>query len=77
MTHQDEGFAILRRDAAELHLTVLDDESWRTREGDWPVVTGAESFLPGTGGCRIQLEGVDELHERLRTALFSRADQAN
>jgi hypothetical protein len=29
--HQDAGFAVLRRDDAELHLWGAVDEAWRTR----------------------------------------------
>jgi hypothetical protein len=31
-----------------------------------PVASGAESFLPGTGSCRIRVEGVDELYDAYR-----------
>jgi hypothetical protein len=65
--HQEGGFAIVRRDDAELHLTQLADESWRQRPdlAARPVVSGAESFLPGTGTCRIRVEGIDELWAEL------------
>lgn len=66
LIHEDGGFAILVRDDVEVHLSVLDDESWRGRSGDTPVVSGSESFLAGTGGCRFQVSDVDELHERLQ-----------
>ena len=61
--HREGGFAIVRRDAAELHLTHLNDEGWRGRAdfAERPVVSGAESFLPGTGACRVRVEGVDAL----------------
>src|SRR5689334_6164586 len=61
---QGDDFAIVRRDAATVHLTAATDESWRERS-DWsrPVVSGAESFLPGTASCRIEVrEGIDELY---------------
>ena len=60
--HNDGGFAIIRRDAAEIHLWASTDESWRTRPGSEPVVSGAESFIAGTASCRIGVEGVDELY---------------
>jgi catechol 2,3-dioxygenase-like lactoylglutathione lyase family enzyme len=67
--HQDEGFAVLGRDDARVHLWQAGDESWRERESlDEPVRSGAESFIAGTASCRILVEGVDdlyaELHER-------------
>lgn len=68
--HQDEGFAIVVRDAAELHLWESGDTSWRTR-GDLverPVCSGAESFLAGTSSCRIKVDDVDALYEELRGA---------
>jgi catechol 2,3-dioxygenase-like lactoylglutathione lyase family enzyme len=66
--HQDNGFAVLRRDGAEVHLWEAADESWRERTADdKPVRSGAESFIAGTASCRIATEGVDELYGELRT----------
>ena len=66
--HQDDGFAVLRRDDAEVHLWEAADESWRERTADdEPVRSGAESFIAGTASCRIATEGVDELFGELRT----------
>jgi catechol 2,3-dioxygenase-like lactoylglutathione lyase family enzyme len=61
--HAEDGFAILRRDSAVLHIWGATDESWRGR-GDWerPVVSGAESFIAGTASCRVRVHGVDELY---------------
>ena len=55
--------AIVRRDAAQFNLTRANDERWRERSGlaQRPVVSGAESFLAGTGSCRIRADGVDQL----------------
>jgi catechol 2,3-dioxygenase-like lactoylglutathione lyase family enzyme len=65
--HQDGGFAVLRRDDAELHLWQAGDDSWRERDSfDRPVRSGAESFIAGTASCRIEVEGVDELYAELR-----------
>ena len=65
--HQDDGFAVVRRDEAVLHLWEAADESWRERGGiDRPVRSGAESYIAGTASCRICLEGVDPLFEELR-----------
>jgi catechol 2,3-dioxygenase-like lactoylglutathione lyase family enzyme len=68
VVHQDEGFAVLRRDGAEVHLWQASDESWRERPGETPPVrSGAESFIAGTASCRIATDGVDELYAELRT----------
>ena len=71
----DAGFAVLVRDAAEVHLWQSDDETWRGRESadllDHPVRSGAESFIAGTASCRIALESVaavDVLYDELATA---------
>ncbi len=65
--HQDEGFAVLGRDEARVHLWQAGDESWRERESlDEPVRSGAESFIAGTASCRILVEGVDDLYAELR-----------
>jgi catechol 2,3-dioxygenase-like lactoylglutathione lyase family enzyme len=60
--HQEDGFAVLRRDEAVLHLWQASDESWRSRAlDDSPVRSGAESFIAGTASCRIIASDVDEL----------------
>ena len=64
--HQEAGFAILSRDAVEVHLWQADDQSWRTRRVDKPIVSAAESFLAGTVSCRIRVEGVEESYASLR-----------
>jgi catechol 2,3-dioxygenase-like lactoylglutathione lyase family enzyme len=51
----DDGLGILRRDAVEVQLWVPD--------GSAP---GAERHLAGTASCRIEVSGVDALHERCR-----------
>lgn len=60
--YEDEGFAVVRRDGAVVHVWRAGDESWRDRRS-WtrPVQSGAESFLAGTASCRIEVEGVDAL----------------
>ena len=65
LAHHEDGFAIVRRDAVEVHLWEAADESWRTRSATTPVVSGAESFIAGTASCRIAVAGVDELHREL------------
>ena len=65
--HHDGGFAVLNRDEAVVHLWEASDERWRERDAtERPVRSGAESFIAGTGSCRIRVEGVDELYEELR-----------
>jgi catechol 2,3-dioxygenase-like lactoylglutathione lyase family enzyme len=66
--HQDEGFVVLERDGAQVHLWQAGDESWRERAPDdeRPVQSGAESFIAGTASCRIEVAGVDDLYEELR-----------
>lgn len=65
--HQDEGFAVLGRDDAEVHLWQAGDESWRERVAlrETPISSGAESFIAGTASCRIKVDGVDDLYEEL------------
>jgi catechol 2,3-dioxygenase-like lactoylglutathione lyase family enzyme len=65
--HQDEGFAVLGRDDAQVHLWQAGDESWRERVAlrETPVSSGAESFIAGTASCRIKVDGVDDLYEEL------------
>src|SRR3954452_24654200 len=68
--HQDDGFAVLRRDDAELHLWGAVDEGWRTRAdlAGTPIDSGAESFIAGTASCRIEVADVDALYAELREA---------
>jgi catechol 2,3-dioxygenase-like lactoylglutathione lyase family enzyme len=65
--HQDEGFVVLGRDEARVHLWQAGDESWRERGSlEEPVRSGAESFIAGTASCRVLVDGVDDLYEELR-----------
>jgi uncharacterized glyoxalase superfamily protein PhnB len=68
--HQDNGFAVVVRDDAELHLWGASDEDWRSREdlAARPVCSGAESFIAGTASCRIQVVDVDALFGELEAA---------
>lgn len=64
--HEDDGFAVVRRDEAVLHLWQASDEGWRERaDPRGPVRSGAESFLAGTASCRVEVDGVDELYAEL------------
>ena len=69
VVHQNGGFAVLRRDDAELTLWEAGDESWASRPSlERPVRSGAESFIAGTASCRIAVDGVDALYDELRAA---------
>ena len=66
VVHQDAGFAVLRRDDAEVHLWQAGDESWRDRSTvEEPVRSGAETFIAGTASCRILVDDVDGLYDEL------------
>lgn len=65
----NDNYAVLRRDDAELHLWKANDMKWKFRRFlliRKPIVSGAESFLPGTHSCRIKVQGIDELYSELR-----------
>jgi catechol 2,3-dioxygenase-like lactoylglutathione lyase family enzyme len=68
--HIEPGFALLRRDDAEIHLWSASDEAWAQRDdfADRPVCSGAESFIAGTASCRVEVTGVDELYGELKAA---------
>ncbi len=68
--HLDAGFAVVARDAAELHLWQAGDASWAAREDllRRPVCSGAESFLAGTASCRVEVDEVDALWAELERA---------
>jgi catechol 2,3-dioxygenase-like lactoylglutathione lyase family enzyme len=61
----DQGFALLRKDAVTLSLWGATDDTWLTRT-DWarPVSSGAETFIAGTASCSFETSGIDELYER-------------
>lgn len=70
--HEDDDYAIVQRDEAEIHLWAAGDEGWKvsasSRSGSGsPVMSGAESFLAGTASCRIEVTGIDALYEEYRT----------
>ena len=68
--HASDGFAVLVRDDAVLHLWGSSDEAWRGRAdlAERPVRSGAESFLAGTASCRIEVADVDALFAELQVA---------
>ena len=65
--HVEGGFAIVRRDEAEIHLWAASDEEWRERAElqERPICSGAESFIAGTASCRIDVHDVDALFDEL------------
>ncbi len=65
--HVDDGFAVVQRDDARIHLWCADDTGWPVRQDlcQRPIASGAESFLAGTASCRIETEGVDDLYAQL------------
>lgn len=67
---EQRGLAIVQRDGTDIILTAANDDRWRTRSdlAERPVVTSAESFLPGTGSCRIRVEGIEELYAAYQAA---------
>ena len=66
--YEADGFAVLVRDEAIVHLWGASDEEWRSRLdlAKRPVDSGAESFLAGTASCRIEVVDVDALFDELR-----------
>jgi catechol 2,3-dioxygenase-like lactoylglutathione lyase family enzyme len=76
--YQDQGFARLLRDEAELHLWLAGDQCWQWRRylPFVPVLcTGTESFLAGTHSCRIQAESIDELYAEYKESRTLYNDQ--
>jgi catechol 2,3-dioxygenase-like lactoylglutathione lyase family enzyme len=65
--HETDGFAVITRDDAVLHLWGASDEDWRDRADlhDRPICSGAESFIAGTASCRIEVTDVDALYAEL------------
>ena len=68
--HETDGFAVIARDDAVLHLWGATDDDWRLREDldQRPICSGAESFLAGTASCRIEVRDVDALFAELQSA---------
>ncbi len=64
---EGDGFSVLKRDEAILHLWEAGDEEWRWREdlAEKPICSGAESFIAGTASTRIEVADVDALYEEL------------
>ena len=66
--YEEKGFAIVSYHDVEIHLWLADDEEWRNRSvTTCPVVSGAESFISGTASCRLEVNGIDELYNQLKS----------
>ncbi len=66
VAYYDAGFAKPIRDEVELHLWGANDESWKSKGAalsSLPVCSGAETFLAGTGSCRIEVQDINDLFE--------------
>lgn len=68
LAYADGGYAVLVRNGVEVHLWAATDDAWQQPGRKNPVVSGAESFLAGTGSCRIRVDGIELLHEACRAA---------
>jgi len=69
VVHHEGGFAVVKRNDAEIHLWESSDVSWEQRQSlQRPVRSGAESFIAGTASCRVQVDEVDALYGELAAA---------
>lgn len=68
--HEDDDLAVIEREQARIHLWRAGDESWPSRDDfrERPIRSGAESFIAGTGSCRIEAQDVDALYEEFNRA---------
>lgn len=55
LVFEGNGLGICRRDDIEIHVCLADGKA-----------RGAESYLAGSASCRIELTGVDALHQHCR-----------
>jgi hypothetical protein len=64
-----DGYGIVRRDGAEIHLWEASDTRWQHEPTRLePVRSGAETFLAGTASCRVGVQGIDELYDEFSDA---------
>ena len=66
LIHQQDGYAVLQADSVQIHLWLANDESWRDRNDEPPVVSGAESFIAGTHSCRIEVTDARLFYQKLK-----------
>ncbi|AIG25283.1 bleomycin-binding protein Ble [Brevibacillus laterosporus LMG 15441] len=64
--YHEGGFIIMKYHHVEIQLWIASDESWRNRNDLSLIVSGAESFFAGTASCRIRVENIDELYQRIQ-----------
>ena len=68
LVHHEDGLAILKSNEVRIHLWEAFDESWQTRDNfSSPVCSGAESFIAGTASCRIEVEGIEEVYQNIKS----------
>jgi catechol 2,3-dioxygenase-like lactoylglutathione lyase family enzyme len=67
IVYQAENYAVLSKDAIEIHLWAATDESWKKRQGMPPIESGAESFIAGTASCRILVDDIEWLYRQLNS----------
>jgi len=78
--YDDNGFARVVRDEAEIHLWQASDEQWKNRADFMinPVCSGAEDFIAGTASCRIAVAGIDEVYAEMAvTGVLHYRDQGS
>lgn len=56
LLHVEDGFAIVQRDAVEIHL-------WQANSPDTP---GAEPHLAGSASCRVRVTDIQALYAELQ-----------
>jgi catechol 2,3-dioxygenase-like lactoylglutathione lyase family enzyme len=47
IVYQAENYAVLSKDAIEIHLWAATDESWKKRQGMPPIEAALSPLLPG------------------------------
>ena len=63
--YSDSTFVSLERSDVEINLWLAYDNSWKQRSASAGVRSGAESFLGGTGSCRIRVTAISALYQQL------------
>lgn len=62
--YSNDEYAIFGKDRVDIHVWAATDTSWKERENNKPVVSGAESFIAGTASCRIFASDVEALYDK-------------
>lgn len=66
LVHTEDGFAIVQRDAVELHL-------W---QANTPETSGAEPHLAGTASCRVRVDDLRALYAEFQRVQVIHPDGA-